>query len=246
MSRQNTVVFIFPSEAESRPKAIDVHRFLKTQVKLPATDVLCIQMDATVKRFFVKLSSIQKCDEVIGHQGGKYPFTYPEGQTVQLTARYSSGLGRRVVRVFDIPLEAPDSDISKALSKYGSIESINMEKWAFEGLYTCPNGVRQVVMDLEKPVPCFVQIGEYGKVMVNHPQQPATCAVCDAVGHIRSGCPNRKRTRGWEPLSIRNPPLVDTSKAAPVNTTVLPVKVLNPAWANTGEREGLTRDTLNQ
>lgn len=224
MARQNTVVFAFPPEAESRAKAIDVHRFLKTQVKLPAADVLCIQLDAAVKRFFVKLVSIEKCDEVISRQGGDYLFTFPEGQTVKLKARYASGLGRRVVRVYDIPVEAPNSDITKALAPYGNIESISLEKWAFEDLYKCPNGVRQVVMDLEKAIPCFVKIGDHGKVLVHHHQQPTTCAVCDGVGHMRSACPNRKRARGWETLPNRGNPPVHTVPAHQGTTVVLPVK----------------------
>jgi hypothetical protein len=193
--RQNTVVFTFPPEAE-RPKAVDIHKFLKSTVELVNDEVLCIQLDATVKRFFVKLSTVDRCDVIVSRHGGEYAFVYPGGGSVKLTARHSSGLGRRVVRVFDIPIESSDDCIVSALSPFGTIVSVNAEMWSFAGYFNCPSGVRQVVIDLNKPIPSFVHIGRFGKVMVSYSGQAMTCAVCDEASHTRRDCPRRHRPRG--------------------------------------------------
>lgn len=229
MSRVNTVVFSLPSEVD-RPKAIEIHRFLKTTVNLSPTEVLCIQLDASVKRFFVKLDSAERCEAVVSRNSGEYPLKLTDGSDVVVVARHASGLGRRVVRVFDIPFEAPNSSIHAALSPYGQIISIQMEKWSFDGYFNCPNGTRQVIIDLDKRhVPSFVSIGEFGKVMTAYNDQPATCAHCDARGHSRADCPNKRRTRGWESLSkqsSKHTPQSVLARGIP-ESTVLPVKVVN-------------------
>lgn len=235
MARLNTIVFCFPAEVE-RPKAIEVHRFLKTTVNLSPQDVLCIQLDAQVKRFFVKLSSSERCEAIVSRLGGEYPFKLADGSDVIVVARHASGLGRRVVRVFDVPYEAPNTAIDAALSPYGRIVSIQMEKWSFEGYFQCPNGTRQVTIDLEKRhIPSFVIMGEYGKVMTGYEDQPATCALCDERGHSRAACRNKRRTRGWEslpkvapreqPFSKANAGTRKESEAA--NSTVLLLKPVN-------------------
>ena len=211
MSRENTVVFTFPLDAE-RPKAIEIHKFLKTIVKLETQEVLCIQLDATVKRFFVKLCSVERCDAVVARQSGKYEFVYPCGLVVTVDARHSSGLGRRLVRVFDIPIEASNACVATALGGFGSIVAVKNEVWSFDGYFECPNGVRQVTIDLAKPIPSFVPVGKYGKVMLSYSGQTSTCALCDEPGHNRGDCPRRRRPRGWE-----NPPKFMQPASATVN-----------------------------
>lgn len=200
MSRVNTVSVQFDASAPEIIRNVDVHLFCKDKLGLAASDVLGLQLEyGTVRRFYVKLCSVQKCDELVSRNSGLYQFKHQGGSVTSVTLRHADGLGLRAVRVVNLPLEFDNKVIEQALRPYGTIKSLKMEVWSGEGmLFKVPNGVRVLHMELDKHIPSFISFPKHGKQQVFYQGQPRTCSVCDELDHMRAKCPRtRKPGQPW-------------------------------------------------
>ena len=195
MSRQSTVVVTL-AEGSQRVKALDVFAFVRNTLSVAKEDVVCLQIDVSLNRFFVKCRTQVLFDRLC--LSGKKRFLFSDGSTAECQVQSASGLGTRLVRVFNLPPELADDKVADAFRVYGRVVHVKREVWGDDLFKGVPNGVRQVLVELEKSVPSFVHIGRLGKFMTVHDQQVRTCAVCDAPGHTRQECPNRRNPRGWE------------------------------------------------
>jgi hypothetical protein len=71
--------------------------------------------------------------------------------------------------------------------------------------FKVPNGVRQVTIELDKPIPSYVSFGKHGRQQVLYPGQTRTCSVCDSPSHERAACPNKRQPGGWRKLPLPPP-----------------------------------------
>lgn len=121
MSRVNTVSVQFDASAPERIRNVDVHLFCQDTLGLRSSDALGLQLEyGSVRRFFIKLCSAQKCDELVNRHGGQYLFSHHEGSSTSVTVRHAAGLGLRAVRVANLPIELDNKVIEQALRPYGS------------------------------------------------------------------------------------------------------------------------------
>ena len=196
-------------------KHLEVFSFCKDELLLSRDDVVCLQIDVSLNRFYVKCRTAATCDQLVSRNGGKYRLRQSDGEVRTVTVEHAAGLGTRLIRVFNLPHEMPDTVVSAAFSSYGKVVCVRREVWNHDFFQGIPNGVRLVTVELSKHVPSFVVVGKVGKVMTSYDGQPRTCAVCDKVDHTRQDCPTRaQRRRGWEKLP---------EKPIPVNTVTSPV-----------------------
>lgn len=202
MSRVNTISVSFEPIAPERVRTLDVHLFVKNTLCLPVSDVLGIQLEyGAVKRFYVKLSSVALCERLVSRQSGEYLFVHGEAASSRVVVRHANSLGVKFVRVFNLPLEVDNKVIADALAPYGIIKSIKNEVWGGADMpYKVPNGVRQVSIDLSRPIPSYVSFGKHGRQQVHYADQDPTCSVCDSLEHVRADCPNKRQPGGWRLL----------------------------------------------
>lgn len=226
-ARKNTIVVCLEND-DPKARAVDCHNFVRDVLKLSPTEVLAIQLDvAGGRKFYVKVTKPELCDQVVANQGGKYRFKFPDGNLGSVTAMHAVGLGTRTVRVFDLPPELDNDVIGAALAPYGTVARVVEEKWAGDYYYQCSSAVRRVQIALTKHVPSYVRIAGV-KVLTSYDGQPRTCAVCDATDHARNQCPNKNRKKGWGNM----PPLPQPRTDGATQQQRVPVMVkLTPTGA---------------
>jgi hypothetical protein len=208
--RKHTFVGKFTQDAPA-VRALNVHAFVFTDLGLSPEDVLCVQLEVGLSKFFVKLRDPVKFKKII--EKTEYQFRHDDGVVSTLKVEDAGGLGYRVLRVFRLPLEINNSDVTAALAPYGNVVDSYFEKWTnYEGKGVF-NGIRGVKIELRKDVPSYLRIRGV-EALILYDGQPKTCRRCGTIGHLffENKCPPRPSPQGrrWE-----------TAKPTPVtgNTT---------------------------
>ncbi|CAA3019427.1 Hypothetical predicted protein, partial [Olea europaea subsp. europaea] len=131
MARVNTVSVSFEPVAPERIRTLDVHLFCQHVLKLSTSDVLGIQLEyGNLKRFFVKLSSSAKCDQLVCCNDGVYVFAHGDDTTSRVVVRHANGLGTKLVRVFNLAIELDNALITEVIGQYGTVKAVKNETWA--------------------------------------------------------------------------------------------------------------------
>jgi hypothetical protein len=95
---------------------------------------------------------------VINSTNGIQEFRHENGEVSQVQIDIA-GMGKKKIRVANLPPEVPDHNIRVVLEKYGTIYDIHVDQWAKTYRYHVSNGVRLVSMSLKHHIPSHLQIG---------------------------------------------------------------------------------------
>jgi hypothetical protein len=135
-----------------RITAYDIHEWIYTKLRLESEDVATIQVDGPKRSVFIKTIQAQTAEELIRRTNGATTYEHVTGEI----SRFSlcpAGLGRRSIRIANLPPEMPADIIRNHLTKYGTVQSVTEEKWSNIYRYNVGNGIRIVTMDLKTHVP---------------------------------------------------------------------------------------------
>jgi hypothetical protein len=76
--------------------------------------------------------------------------------------------------------------------KYGVIQDIQEESWSKQYRYVVVNGIRIVMMPIQKHLPSHINIAGC-RALISYEGQPQTCYGCGATDHIYQVCPKRQK-----------------------------------------------------
>lgn len=184
--RQNNVQCAFDRDAK-RPSAYEIHRWLNSELRVPQTELLGIQLDVFVKSVFLKLRTPELCHDLVNANSGTRKFQHLDGHISNVTLSHA-GFGIRTVRVFNLPFEVRNETISRSLMPYGTVLQVVKEKWSSAYVYPVENGIRSVKMIVHKHIPSFLVMAG-NRAFITYTGQPQTCSFCHVTGHIRKDCP---------------------------------------------------------
>lgn len=188
--RVNTICLNFPGQA-SKPSYLDIHHWITNVFGLTTDQVECLQVDMLKASVYVKMVSKVQFEGILRTFEGGVTLTSRGGETYHVEV-VDASMSYRTVRVFNLPLEAPNSLISTTLGKYGKVHEITYEKWGQQFALPVFTGVRIVKMGLEADIPSIINLNGH-RCCVNYEGQPRTCNICSQVGHYAASCPNRRR-----------------------------------------------------
>lgn len=198
--RVNTLTLNF-AQGSKKPDHFGVHQLIRDQLKFKEGEIKGIQMDNIKSKVYIKLESKVMVQKSISDNNGLVYFTDSNNQRhpVELTEEEPETF----MKIYDFPIEMSNEKIKLALGKFGIVKSIRNDVWRGEGFYKVENGIRSVIMKLNKPVPSYVRVEGYTSLVTYH-GQPRTCMICDLPGHVRKDCPKQIQKRIEQ---IRRPPV---------------------------------------
>lgn len=188
---KNTLAFRFPPGAAA-PSLVDIARFVKnldadldsmeTSYKLAEERCVC-----------VKFKSLDTMKEAQAQIPEIVFFRYSNGEKVEVKTSVA-GCCTKYVRIFDLPPEVPDSEISAVLGRYGMVKRMVRERFPAELGLNLFTGVRGVYLDVKKVVPPSLYfLNRKGRIFYDGLKQK--CFLCKEEGHLKAECPQKVESR---------------------------------------------------
>lgn len=154
-------------------------------------DIETAYKTAQDRSLFVKFVNREAMMDSLNRNTASIKFHYCNGKAVDVHVSIA-GSNVHYVRVFDLPSEVNDDQLSLVLAEYGKEESMVREKFPKDlGLDHVYTGVRGVHIDVQKEIPPAISVGNR-KGHVFYDGLRDTCFLCHAVGHRKDACPQRK------------------------------------------------------
>lgn len=188
---KNTLAFLFPGNA-TQPTLEDMGRFIKT-LKGDRSMMDTGYKISDEKSVFVRFKSEDAMMFSFENNPATLPFRYTDGRKVMVSMSVAGG-NTRYVRVYDLPPEATDPDLSAVLGKYGVIKRIVRERFPAEIGLDMYSGVRGLYMDIQRDIPEVLHFrGRKGRI--SYEGIKLKCYVCKSNEHLKKACPVFKARR---------------------------------------------------
>lgn len=197
----NTVQFRFPA-GSPQPSWVEVATFLK-QLDTDLMSMETTYKTAQDRSLFIKFTSKEAMTESQRKNVNPRQFVYANGKSVAVRMS-TAGANMQYVRVFDLPPELPDDNLSLVLGQFGTIEHVVREKFppnlGLDHMYT---GVRGVYMDVKTNIPPSIVVGNR-KGRIFYDGLKDTCFLCRGLGHRKDSCPQRQNRNKKDKRKLGN------------------------------------------
>jgi len=149
--RQNTLVCTFDPQSP-RISVYEIHEWIHERLDVAEATVLMIQIDGPKRQVFVHFVDLQYVHNVLQTTRGQSGYKHPNGE-ISPARIEMAGMGTKRVRIVNLPPEIDGRTVRAGLAHYGQIRDIQEEKCSKAYRYAVANGVRVVVITLNKHVP---------------------------------------------------------------------------------------------
>ena len=185
----NTLQFQFPRGTVS-PSWEEIAEFVK-QLKSDPMQMEVVYKLPQTRTVCIKYASEDSMIQSLNENADLLKFHYSNGEAVDVLVSIA-GSNVTYVRVFDLPPEVPDKDLSTVLSSFGKVGRMVREQFpAGLGLDHLLTGVRGVYVDMEVDIPAALDIGKW-KTRIFHDGLKDKCFSCSKEEHRKDSCPERK------------------------------------------------------
>jgi hypothetical protein len=105
-----------------RITAYDIHEWIYEELRIPEDQLRVIQIDGT-KQVFIKLTDGKSVQTLLTNTQGQVCYKHPNGERTQVTVE-QAGLGKKKIRVANLPPEVNNDVLNGAFSPYGKVTDV--------------------------------------------------------------------------------------------------------------------------
>jgi hypothetical protein len=172
--------------------AFELHKWIHEQLQVDDGKVTMVQIDGPKRQVFIKFREPTYAKAIVQRTTGSVNCKPSNGEISNVQFDMA-GLGKKRVRIANLPPEIKTEIISVALAPYGEVKDIQGEQWSKAYRYAVSNGVRIVYIILKQHLPSHLTIAGH-RSLISYEGQPSTCYRFYDTGHMYQGCPKRKNT----------------------------------------------------
>lgn len=110
----------------SRISAIDIHDWICRKMQFPEKDVLMVQIDGICHHAYIKVRDPGILEDAIAQSNGALTYE-PHKGVISNVAISMAGLGKRRIKIANLPPELPAATILQIVGKYGTMHEIREE-----------------------------------------------------------------------------------------------------------------------
>lgn len=144
---KNTLMFKFP-DGFAGPSVVEMARFAKAfdADKFTMESVYKISEERCI---CIKFMSERAMKDALMQNREDHVFEYSNGEKVEIKMSVAGGCSK-YIRIFDLPPEVPDQEISSVLSKFGVVRRMVRERFPAQLELDLTTGVRGVHIEIKK------------------------------------------------------------------------------------------------
>jgi hypothetical protein len=201
VERQNTIVCSFDM-TNPRISAYQIHEWIYETLRLEEQDIRMVQVDGPKRQVYIKFIDNIKMHTIYTNMTGKTEYRH-ETEEISNVKIEIAGMGKKKIRIANLPPETPDVKIRQTMVNYGEITEIVEEQWSKAYRYTVSNGIRIATMTLKRHIPSVINIDGV-RALISYEGQPLTCYGCGEMGHQYQSCRHKRQQRQQQRHTLSN------------------------------------------
>ncbi|KAJ4440782.1 hypothetical protein ANN_10628 [Periplaneta americana] len=128
IERKQTLVISFTEQDIPRREPYLLHKWIYEDLRLMEEQLEMIQLNAVTRQVFIKCTSTNIAEEILERTKGELSFTFSNGQRTKVKIE-KAGPGIKSVKIYNLPPELSNTNISTVLEKYGTVYSVTDDSW---------------------------------------------------------------------------------------------------------------------
>jgi hypothetical protein len=183
-----TIKVQFPAGNE-KPGYLEMLKFA-FELGLEAADIDSMYQEYTERNraLFIKVKSNELVKDIVGRTF-ESNFKFENGLSVKVQLSEANG-NLKYVRIFNLIPEVEDENIAAVMEQFGTIKKLVKEKFPAALGVDIFTGVRGVFMEISKPLPPYVAIGNL-RAKLFYQGMSEGCFYCNGTDHVKKDCPKK-------------------------------------------------------
>lgn len=201
---------------KKEPTDHEIFNFMKVKMNISPINLLSMYKDPRENCVYIKFKSEEHLKAALVRLPSAMDFDYSVNGSTRVTFSAASTVFR-YVRIFNLPPEIEDREISSVLSKYGVIQRMVREKYGAETGFPIWTSVRGVHMEIKSDIPATIHVRNF-QARVFYEGLQNKCFLCGSTEHKKADCP--KRVNINQRLDMASSGSERSSSSATVETSI--------------------------
>lgn len=174
------------------PADSEIFKFMKSKMKLNSDKLLSMYKDKNETSIIIKFKKEEDMRNTLSDLPGKMLFEYNKYDSTEVRLSSANAIVR-YIRLFNLPPEIDDKEISVVMQRFGKIVRMVREKYGEETGFPIWTSVRGVYLELREGVeiPATIYIRNM-RARVSYEGIINKCYMCGSKEHLKAECPEKK------------------------------------------------------
>lgn len=174
------------------PTDHEIFKFMKSKMGLSSEKLLSMYKDKSEMSVIVKFKREEDMRNTLSDLPGTMVFEYNKYESTEVKLSSANAIVR-YIRLFNLPPEIEDREISLVMQRFGKIVRMVREKYGEETGFPIWTSVRGVYLEIKEgiEVPASVFIRNV-RARVFYEGIVNKCYLCGSTDHLKAECPEKK------------------------------------------------------